>query len=66
MLRIGNRTFLRHDNPGPGFDPNMRTVFVFEDSRRAGGLNCPAGPTWVSCVAEWVQNPHKDEGKVVY
>ena len=47
-------------------DPSILPVFIYQGALRLLGINCPSGPTWVNCVAEWVQNPHKDEGKVVY
>ena len=66
VLKMGDRVFFRQNNPPPHYDPSLRPVYSFEPGRRIEGLNCPAGPTWVNCVADAVLNPHKDEGKVVY
>jgi hypothetical protein len=66
VLMMGNRTFLRANNLGPYSDPTILAVHIFEGSQELPGLTCPAGPMWVNCVADWVLNPHKDEGKVVY
>jgi len=66
VLKIGDRVYFRHNNPPPHYDPRSRPVYVYGPGRGFDALNCPAGPTWVNCVAEWAQNPGKDAGIVVY
>ena len=52
VLKIGDRVYFRQNNPPPYYDPNSRPVYTYEPGRRIETLNCPAGPTWVNCVAE--------------